>query len=766
MSSGAVYEARHLRVTGVVQGVGFRPFVHRLATRHGLTGSVCNEGGAVLVHIEGAPADLAHFVLALRAEAPPLARIERVDESLAIARYSPAFVIEASSDAAQDRLPVAPDMVTCDECYAELLDPGNRRYRYPFITCTDCGPRYTVIEALPYDRARTSLRAFPQCAACAAEYASPVSRRFHSESNACAVCGPRLWAAVVRDGETVELAGDPIAQAAGVIRDGGALALRGLGGFHLVCDATNERAVQLLRTRKQREAKPLAVMVRTVDEARVLAQMTASEIDLLCSRERPIVLLQRRADGALAESVAPGLARVGVMLAYTPTHHLLLADVGRPLVMTSGNLSDEPIAAGNDEGLTRLAGLADGFLLHNREIVARVDDSVVRVATGAPLLMRRARGFAPLPLSLPVPLSAPLLAVGAHLKHTFALGAGTTAYVSPHIGDLESLETLEHFRGVRARYASLFRVTPTGVVCDRHSGYLSTREAELIGLPIIAGVQHHHAHMAAVLGEYDVTQRAIGVMFDGTGAGDDGTVWGGEFLVGTTASVVRAAHVRPAPLPGGDLAVRRPWRVAMGYGALDPELAELMEARCAEVPLSERNIVRQQLRARVNAPLASSMGRLFDAVAAVIGVRQLAHYEGQAAMEVEALAEGRRGSALSFPVEAVEDRLVLDPVPMLRALADEASRGADTRDLAASFHATVIDATVSVVQRLSVQHGTRVVALGGGCFQNAVLLGGLTDALEAQGMRVLIPRVLPPNDGAISYGQLVVAASRGRASEQ
>jgi hydrogenase maturation protein HypF len=447
------------------------------------------------------------------------------------------------------------------------------------------------------------------------------------------------------------------------------------------------------------------------------------------------------------------------MLAYSPVHHLLLDAVARPLVMTSGNVSDEPIAAGNAEAVSRLAALADRFLLHDREIVARIDDSVVREAAGGPLCMRRARGMAPLPLSLPVPLAAPVLAMGAHLKHTFALGAGRTAYVSPHIGDLESIETLEHFRAVRARYEALFRVAPQGVVVDRHAGYLSTMEGEALGLPVLARVQHHHAHMAAVLGEYGVTGPAIGVAFDGTGAGDDGTVWGGEILVGDTRAYVRAAHLRAAPLPGGDVAVRRPWRVAMGYGALDAELARVVAARVAPVPETERRVVAQQLAARVNTPMASSMGRLFDAAAAVMGVRMVQHYEGQAAMEVEALADGGTDLGLPFPVVEDHERLILDPVPLLVALAERATAGADARDCAASFHASVVRATVAVVTRLADSHRIDVVAVGGGCFQNARLLAGLVDALGAHGLRVLVPRALPPNDGAISYGQLVVAAS-------
>jgi hydrogenase maturation protein HypF len=753
-------DARRFRVAGVVQGVGLRPFVHRLATRHALTGWVRNDGGEVHIHVEGERAALTDFAAALRTEAPPLARLDALDAHDATWQGYTAFAIVESAHTPQERLPVAPDVVTCDACLAELFDPADRRHRYPFITCTDCGPRYTVIEALPYDRARTSLAPFPQCRRCLAEYTAPGDRRFHSESNACPDCGPRCWAARVVDGAAVELPGDMIAIAAGWLREGGVLALRGLGGFHLACDATTEAAVATLRARKHREAKPLAVMVRTLADAQALAHVSADEAALLTARERPIVLLVRRPGDGLAPGVAPGLARVGVMLAYSPVHHLLLEAVGRPLVMTSGNLSDEPIAAGNAEAVDRLAALADGFLLHDREIVARIDDSVARVAAGAPLLMRRARGVAPLPLALPAPLATPVLAVGAHLKHTFALGVGRTAYLSPHIGDLESLETLEHFRAVRARYERLFGVVPAGVVHDAHPGYLSTQEAQATGLPVVTVVQHHHAHLAAVLGEYGVEGGAIGVTYDGTGAGDDGTVWGGELLVGDAASVVRAAHLVPAPLPGGDVAVRRPWRVAMGYGALDDTLAAHVAARIAAIPEGERRIVAQQLRARVNAPLASSMGRLFDAAAAVCGVRLVQHYEGQAAMELEALAGGAVGEALPFPVVARDGRWQLDPVPLLVALAERAAQGVEPAALAASFHRTVVDATVALVARLAEAYGTRVVALSGGCFQNARLVEGCVAGLSAIGCRVLVPRQLPPNDGAIAYGQLVVAAAR------
>lgn len=762
-SAVAALAAARIRVTGVVQGVGFRPFVHRLAVRHGLSGWVLNAAGDVQIQVEGSADRITAFARALRAEAPPLARIEE----LSVESHAPAgletFRILESRDDPTRRQPVSPDVALCVECEAELFDPTNRRYHYPFITCTDCGPRFTVIGAMPYDRERTSMRAFAQCPACLSEYRSPGDRRYHSETNSCPECGPRVWLeAPAHPGSApgVGAGADSITAAAELLAAGRIVAIRGLGGFHLAVDATDEGAVQRLRARKHRDAKPLAVMVRTLGEARAIAEPSASETDLLTSPERPIVLLRRRGDCPLTASIAPGLDTVGVMLAYTPLHHLLLEQARRPLVMTSGNLSEEPIATDNADARRRLGAIADAFLLHDRDIVSRYDDSVVRIVGDAPVFLRRARGYAPLPVDLPFESPQPLVAVGPHLKNTFTLVHGARGYVSQHIGDLENLETLEHFRLTLDAYQRLFRIAPQVVARDLHPGYLSTRIAAELGLERIVPVQHHHAHVAAVLAEHGVTEPAAGVAYDGTGYGEDGHVWGAEILVADLAAYRRSAQLRYAPLPGGDLAARTPWRAALGYLSLAPEAAPHFARAFDGVREAERDVAGRQIAQGLNAPLASSMGRLFDAAAAVLGVRRVAAYEGQAAMELEALSGSRSAQPLPFPVAGGGAAgWVLDPLPLLAALGERLARGVCVPDLAAAFHESVAAATDELVAIVAADAGVRTVALSGGCFQNARLLVATRARLEARGLRVLVPRRLGPNDGAISFGQAAVAAA-------
>jgi hydrogenase maturation protein HypF len=756
--------ALRLRVTGVVQGVGFRPFVHRVALRLGLTGWVRNEAGEVAVQVQGSPTALQDFVQALRVEAPSLSRIDQVEQREVAVEPFGRFEILASGAVDTGRTqPVPADVATCDACLAELFAPANRRFRYPFITCTDCGPRFTVIEAVPYERQRTSMRRFAQCPACQGEFDRPADRRFHSESNSCPECGPRLWFRPCGDGSPVPDgpidAAKALGEAAALLTGGGILAIRGLGGFHLAADATNESAVTRLRLRKRRETKPLAVMVPSLGEARRLAVVSDEESRLLGAPERPIVLLEA-VPGTLAPSVHPGLARVGVMLAYTPVHHLLLDLVGRPLIMTSGNFSEEPIAAGIEEGLARLGPVADGFLLHDREIVARCDDSVVRMSGAGPIILRRARGYAPLPLGLPVATPAPLLAVGPHLKNTATLARGSTAFVTPHVGDLESLESLEHFQHLVSACQRLFHVEPEVVARDLHPGYLSTRVAGQLGLPAIA-VQHHHAHIAAVLAEHGRIDRVLGLAFDGTGYGDDGAVWGAELLEADLAGYWRLVHLRYAPLPGGDLAARRPWRALLGYCSLDRSLEEACGVAFRGMDSLELRLARRQVERHLNAPLASSMGRLFDAAAALLGVRREAHYEGQAAMELEALAGRRPGRLLPFPlVEPPESVAILDPLPLLLALGERSALGEDPGQLAADFHDSVAAAAVRATGWAAARTGLGTVALGGGVFQNARLLHTMKESLEAAGLEVLLPVRLSPNDGAISYGQAAVAAAQ------
>ncbi len=749
--------ARAIQVTGVVQGVGFRPFVHRLALRHGLAGWVRNVAGTVEIHVEGDEWELDAFEAELLSQAPPVSRIVALHAVPSRTSDATDFRIASSADAEGNR-PVPQDIATCDACEAELRDINGRRFRHPFITCTDCGPRYSVIDSLPYDRERTSMAVFPMCEPCRIEYEGPTDRRYHAETVACNDCGPHVWI-VLADGATVASGDATIAYAAGMIAEGQIVAIRGVGGFHLACDATNDAAVRRLRERKHRDAKPLAVMLGTLADVRAIASVSDAEARLLAGAEHPVVLLERRPEGSIAPSVAPGLDWIGVMLPYAPLHHLLLDAAARALVMTSGNLSEEPIAIGNDEALTRLSGIADAFLLHDREILSRVDDSVIRVVGDTPVLLRRSRGYAPLPLRLPVTCPQPLVAVGPHLKNTFTLVRGDAAYVSPHIGDLENIESVAHFRATLKRYRDLFRIEPSVVARDLHPGYLSTRLAEEFGLPTTIAVQHHHAHVAAVMAEHGITSRVVGVALDGTGYGDDGHVWGAEVLVADLVRYERKAHLTYVPLPGGDAAAREPWRVAAGYASLDAGVAPAFALAFEGITELQRAIVSRQIMQRINTPMASSMGRLFDAAAAVLGVRRGMSYEGQAAMELESLA----GTCVAAPFEIIvredEGMLLMDPVPLLVALGERRQRGDDVRALAAAFHETVIDTVVSVAKRVAAGVSLDIVALGGGSFQNARLVAGVRRRLEDAGLRVLVPTQLGPNDGAISYGQAAVAAA-------
>lgn len=759
-------------VRGVVQGVGFRPFVHRLALRYSLRGWVRNAAGSVTIRAQGTLPALVAFREALTTQTPPLAHVHELEYTEIPPEDWPDFCVIPSALEGEGSLPISPDVALCPLCLGELRDPGSRRYRYPFITCTDCGPRYTVIRGMPYDRERTSMADFHQCSPCQSEYRDPADRRYHSETNSCQECGPRVWfeGASVPDGPGASGAGgigteEALSEAVELIRCGGILALRGLGGFHLAVDANDDDAVMRLRRRKGRGEKALAIMVAGVEEARSVGEVGEAEEKLLTAPQRPIVLLRKNPDSGLAPSLSLGLDTVGVMTPYTPIHHLLLDALETPLVMTSGNPSDEPIAVGNEEARQRLGGLADGFLLHDREIVTRCDDSVVRLVGGAPLFLRRARGYAPLPLSLPVPSPVPLLAVGPHQKNTFTLVSGDIAYPSQHVGELDSLEAMGHFRDALARYLDIFRFRPELVVRDLHPGYLSTRMAfelaEEWGCGVPMAVQHHHAHVAAVLAEHGETGPAVGVAYDGTGYGEDGRVWGGEVMVAELKAFRRVGHLRYAPLPGGEAAVRNPWRTALGYLSMEPERAGDFELAFHRVSHQEREVVGSQAQRGVNAPMASSMGRLFDAAAAVLGVRDRCGYEGQAAMELEAVAASGPSLPLPFPWMADASGMhIMDPLPLLSALGRARQEGEGVAGLARAFHDAVIRTTRGLVGEVCREACLDTVVLAGGVFQNAILLEGLASALEEDGFRVLIPRALSPNDGAVSYGQAAVAAAR------
>jgi hydrogenase maturation protein HypF len=747
--------AREIEVRGVVQGVGFRPFVWRLAERLNVRGAVRNRSGVVEIHAEGDPGALDAFCAAISAEAPPLARVEDVRWAPTEPRGLAGFRVDESLDApGGDRL-VSPDVATCPACLAELLDPADRRYRYPFINCTDCGPRFTIIEALPYDRERTSMREFPMCEDCAREYRDPGDRRFHAEPVACPVCGPRLE---LVDAEGRPVPGDPLAEAAGILRAGRILALKGLGGFHLACDATDEAVVAELRRRKERPDKPFAVMVATLAAARERFELSPAEEELLASPKAPIVLVRDR--GTLAPSVAPGHRRQGAMLPSTPLHHLLLREVGVPLVMTSGNRSDEPICIANTEAVQRLSGIADAFLLHDRRIVARYDDSVTRVWREAPVVMRRARSLAPEPLELPVEV-APILGAGAELHGAFCLASGRRAFLSQHVGDLDSEEAMDAYADALARYRSLFGIEPEAVAHDLHPDFLSTRFAGSLGLPLVA-VQHHHAHVAAVMAEHRLDGSVIGVAFDGFGLGDDGTGWGGEFLVCDRGHAERVAHLRTVRQPGGDAAVRDPRRMALSHavdaGVLDGALQLLGDGSLIDEP--QIDVVLGQIRSGLASPLTSSAGRLFDAVAALAGVCRRSTYEGEPAMLLEQAAKAADGPAYPVEASAEDGRLVVDTRPIVEGVVRDLLGDVPGPVVAGRFHRTMAEAVAVVCDRLRGSTGLSRVCLSGGVFQNDLLLTDAAARLERSGFDVYVPREAPAGDGGIALGQVLVAQAR------
>ena len=711
-------ERRRLRVRGVVQGVGFRPFVHRLATRGGLGGRVWNDGEGVVVEVEGDPVALDAFASALVEEAPPLARIASVAGERLPPLGERAFVVAPSAAGAGAAL-VPPDVGTCEDCVRELFDPADRRYRYPFVNCTNCGPRLTIVARVPYDRPNTTMAGFPLCADCRREYEDPSDRRFHAEPIACPVCGPRLSV--------------PLEEAVAALRDGAIVAVKGLGGYHLACDATSEDAVARLRARKGREEKPLALMLT---DPLAAAVPTPDELELLRSPARPIVLVRRREDAPVAPSVAPGTPWLGLMLPYTPLHHLLCADLDRPLVMTSGNLTDEPIAFDDDEARRRLGGVADLFLAHDRPIHRRCEDSVVRA--GFPV--RRSRGYAPSGLPLPVALTRPLVAAGAELKSTFCVARGPEAFLSSHLGDLTGEGAYAAFRHDLELWLAMLGVEPAAVACDLHPDYLSTRWAWEQGVPVIE-VQHHHAHAAACLAEHGEEGPALAVVLDGTGLGTDATIWGGEVLRCDLTGLERVAHLEAVPLPGGEAAVREPWRVAAAH----------LERGGRPVPWERWGLVRQSLA--VNAPLSSGAGRLFDACAALLAVRERIGYEGQAAIELEHLAGAVPAPAYAC---AVEDG-VIRGTDLVVAAHDDLAAGRRREEIAAAFHEGVAAAFAAACAEAG---GAGTVVLSGGCLQNLRLLASLRGRLEREGFRVLSHSAVPPNDGGVSYGQAAVAAAR------
>jgi hydrogenase maturation protein HypF len=763
--------AQRFRVEGLVQGVGFRPYVWRLAQRHGVRGWVRNHNGSVEILAEGDGCALERFRQSLVTGAPPLARIDRVDVAVAEPPGAAGFEVDRSVSAtatgATARRLVSPDAATCRDCLAELRHPDDRRHRYPFVNCTNCGPRFTIIDGLPYDRARTSMARFELCRECAREYGDPGDRRFHAEPVACPACGPHL---ALAEASGRSLSGDPIERAAALLRAGRIVALKGLGGYQLGCDATDDRVVAELRRRKQRPHKPLAVMVADLDTAAALADLSESEAALLTSPQGPIVLVREKRPRRgpvvrLAPSVAPGHHRIGLMLPTTPLHHLLLAGVGRPLVMTSGNRSDEPIATDDADARRRLGDIADAFLTHDRRIVARYDDSVAVVRRGAPAVLRRARGIAPAPVGLPVPVE-PTLAVGAELQAAFCLATGTDAFLSPHIGDLDSDDAMAAYREALSHYRCLLGIEPSVVAHDLHPDLLSTRLAETLGLPRVP-VQHHHAHIVSVMAEHGLSGPVMGIAFDGFGLGADGTAWGGEFLSCDWARADRLGHLRTVPQPGGDAAVRYPARMALAHArdaaCFDTalELLGLSANRPADVlGGASPKMVAAQIEAELASPLTSSVGRLFDTVAALAGICRDVSYEGQPAMLLEQAAGNCDQHVYPVIVTGAAGRLVVDTRPLIAGVVDDLSRGVAGGTVAARFHVWLAEAVAEVTAMLAGRLGLRTVCAGGGVWGNDALVAAVDGRLAARGLELHIPRAAPPGDGGLALGQVLVAHAR------
>jgi len=755
-------KAVKIKVNGVVQGVGFRPFVYRIAHEHGVCGWVRNTSGNVEIEVEGTGREVDKFVAALKAEAPPLARIDHIDvASCSPHGYGKFEIRESLSEEGGYQL-ISPDIATCDDCRREIFDSEDRRYRYPFTNCTNCGPRFTIIDDIPYDRANTTMRKFRMCKLCQREYDDPLNRRFHAQPNACPDCGPRL-SLVDNKGDPVAC-DDTLAASAQLLRAGKILAIRGLGGFQLACDATNAKAVKLLRKRKRRPSKPFALMFTSIEEIEKHCLVSKKEKELLRSPEAPIVLLKwKHKESNVALAVADRLNYLGAMLPYTPLHHLLMSNAGVPLVMTSGNMSEEPIAKDNDEALRRLGGIADYFLLHDRDIYARYDDSVC-IVEREPQIVRRARGYAPYPIKLGF-YSLPVLACGAELKNTFCFTKGRHAFVSQHIGDMENAETLEHFENTVELYKQLFRIEPEAITYDMHPEYLATKYAHRVGKASdlrLVPVQHHHAHIVSCMADNAVEGPVIGVALDGTGYGADGAIWGGEFLVAEFGRFDRVGHLEYVPLLGGEAAIKKPYRMALGYiWSLLGDDFSLDGLPLSKLGSSELNLLKQQLKRGLNCPLTSSAGRLFDAASAITGVCTDISYEAQAAIELEMVAEGSstsRGAKL-YPFNIAEQNglRVVKLAKLIAAIAKDVRGGVPTSRISLKFHRTMAQMVREMCLSISKDAGIKVVALSGGVFQNRLLMRLVVEALEADGFKVLTHRDVPCNDGGISLGQAVIA---------
>ncbi len=744
-----------INITGIVQGIGFRPFIYNLAKRHSVFGWVLNDEKGVVIDAECEDGKLEEFIREIPTLAPPLARIE----SFQIKHLEPfgytRFEIRKSKEAQEKFVLISPDVATCDQCLSELFSSENFRYRYPFINCTLCGPRFTIIKDIPYDRHKTTMSPFRMCPVCQREYEEPSDRRFHAQPNAGPVCGPTLRL-LHRHGK--EIAGDAIEETLNLLSRGRVLAVKGLGGFHLACDAGNNLAVSSLRSHKFREDKPFAVMCRDIEETNELCEVSEEEKKLLLSVERPIVILNRRKGSAIAPSVAPYQNTLGVMLPYTPLHHLLLNGPLKTLVMTSGNVSDEPIAYKNDEALYRLTSIADYFLIHDREIHMRSDDSVMRVFERKPFVLRRSRGYVPFPVKLSFPLEM-IRACGGELKNTFCLTHGQYAFLSHHIGDLENLETLTSFEEGITHFKNLFSIEPKAVAHDLHPDYLSTQYALSIQDTLRVGIQHHHAHIVSAMAENGIEGNVIGVALDGTGFGTDGTIWGGEFLIANLKDFERAAHLKKVPMPGGTMAIKEPWRMAMVYlrETYGDEAKRLEINFMKTVDLEKWEILKQMIDKNINTPMTSSMGRLFDAISSLLRVRDEVHYEGQAAIELEMITDRETGVEYSFHIHNEKIPIVIDPAETIRGIVHDLNEGTSSSKISGRFHRTIASLIVKTCETIRSMKNLNRVVLSGGVFQNILLLSLVTKGLRNSGFDVYTHHLVPPNDGGISLGQAVIA---------
>ncbi len=767
-----------IKVTGIVQGVGFRPFVYRLATRYGLVGFVKNRAGRVEIEVEGSPTALNAFLKDLKSDPPPLAQIESLEWEPQTPCGGKIFRIAPSDSMGDEAIFVSPDVATCDDCLRELFDPADRRFRYPFLNCTNCGPRLTIIQNAPYDRSRTTMASFRLCEACQTEYDDPDNRRFHAQPTCCPRCGPRLR---LVDANGNEIEGEPLERFGELVRQGGIGAVKGLGGYHLVCSACDSNAVAELRRRKRRDEKPFAVMVADLESARELCEINSAERDLLVSPRRPIVLLRKRPTSRVTNEAAPANPLLGIMLPYSPLHHLLvrtLKDV--PLVMTSGNRSDEPIAFEDTDALRRLDGIADLFLTHDRPIHVRCEDSVTRVVAGEEMPLRRSRGEAPRTLPLPFRCRNPILAVGGEMKGAFALGQDTHAILSHHLGDLDHFEASQAFVKDVELYERLFDVVPQTVVHDAHPNYASTRYAQMRAKgtfrgerrtnfgeakqapPRLIAVQHHHAHMASCMAEHGLVGPVIGVLMDGTGYGTDGAIWGGEFLVGDYRQFHRAGHFRYVGMPGGDQAIREPWRMAISHLRDAGVDAAWFKKRLAAQSV---RAVERMLATGFNSPRTSSVGRLFDAVSAILGLRDVVSFEGQAAIELEWQASAcEPEDAYPFNIDRSSGmhgkcEMVVDSRPLLRSLVADVKKHLDPPRISRRFHSTLVEIVACVCAHLRQDTSFTQVVLSGGVFMNAILAEEVQDRLRRDGFTVYRHHLVPPNDGGLCLGQLAIGAA-------